>query len=202
MFCPSCGKEAPGGSTFCPQCGKPIQSVGSQRPAERKSKVLLGILAGVLGLVAVVLAAVVISNQAPNPASNRAPAARHEPVLRPVSEKLTSGQLTVRAGKYAFFKFKVDPAVMRDARVVGAFRASGGSGNDIQVVIAPEDEFENWINGHQSRVLCATEKETNGKIDVSVTEAATYYLAFSNAFSALSDKDVFADVELVYRTPQ
>jgi hypothetical protein len=91
---------------------------------------------------------------------------------------------------------------MQDARVVGSFRASGGSGNDVQVVLAEESEWENWVNGHEARVLYSTGRITTGKIDVPIAEAGTYYLAFSNAFSTFSEKDVFAEVELRYLTPR
>jgi len=122
------------------------------------------------------------------------------PLLIPVTKTLTSGQLVVRAGKYIQSKFNVDTEKMQDVRVVGSFRASGGSGNDIQLVLADESEFENWINGHQARVLYSTDQITNGKVHVQITESGAYVLAFSNTFSTMTDKDVFAEVELRYKT--
>jgi hypothetical protein len=202
MFCPSCGKEIAETSVFCLHCGKAVGAGGQQKPAEQKSKVLVGVLVGLVVVLAVVVGTVMISNETRKTTPGPFPTPPREPVLRPVSERLTSGQLTVRAGKYVFIKFKVDPTIMRDAHVVGSFHASGGSGNDIQAVIAEEDEFENWINGHEAHVLYSTGRTTNGKIDVPITGAGTYHLAFSNSFSVLSDKDVFADVELRYLTPQ
>jgi len=141
---------------------------------------------------------VVVSRLNYEPAPTGSQTENPTPVLQPVSEKLFSGQSVVRAGKYVFVKFQFDSEKMRDARVVGTFHASGGSGNDIQAVIAEESEFENWRNGHQARVLYSTDKVTNGKFDVSITETGTYYLAFSNAFSLFTDKDVFAEAELRY----
>jgi hypothetical protein len=49
-------------------------------------------------------------------------------------------------------RFKVDTSVMNDVEVVGNFRASGGSGNDIQAALMDESNFENWKNGHQAQV--------------------------------------------------
>jgi hypothetical protein len=37
-----------------------------------------------------------------------------------------------------------------------------------------------------------------GNINVAITEAGIYYLAFSNGFSAFTDKTVFAEIELRY----
>lgn len=188
MFCPSCGKEIPDSSSFCLHCGKPVAVQAAAPPRVTKSRrwvlYLIAVLAGIALIVVVV--------------SQRT----SEPVPQPVSEKLFSGQSVVRAGKYVFVKFRVDPATMQDAHVVGSFHASGGSGNDIQAVIAEEDEFENWINGHKARVLYSTEKVTNGRFDVPITEGGTYFMAFDNTFALLTDKDVFAEVELSYLTPR
>ncbi len=188
MSCPSCGKEIPDGSTFCLHCGKPIAARAAASPTGSRSTKWLLILAAIVAVIAIVVVA--LQNSMPTSTSPQ-----------PVTEKLTSGQLVVRAGSYIYVKFNVDPARMQNARVIGSFRASGGSGNDIQVVLAEESEFENWKNGHTARLLYSTEKTTTGKIDVPITEAGTYYLIFNNAFSALSDKDVFAEVSLHYLTP-
>ena len=82
--------------------------------------------------------------------------------------------------------------------VVGSFRASGGSGNDIAAVLAAESEFENWINGHQARALFATDKVTMGQLNVLITQSGTYILAFNNRFSLSTPKTVSADIELRY----
>jgi hypothetical protein len=70
--------------------------------------------------------------------------------------------------------------------VVGSFRASGGSGNDIAAVLAAESEFENWINGHQARALFATDKVTMGQLNVLITQSGSYILAFNVASTPLT----------------
>ena len=42
---------------------------------------------------------------------------------------------------------------MLEPTITGNFNASGGSGNDIQAIIADEMNFTNWINGHQAGVF-------------------------------------------------
>lgn len=79
---------------------------------------------------------------------------------------------------------------------VMAVEVSGGTGNDIQVVLAEESEFQNWINGHQTHALYSTPKVTAGRINVAIREPGTYYLAFTNSFSVFSSKTVTADIEL------
>ncbi len=200
MFCPSCSKEIPEGSTFCLHCGKSVQAPqGERRELSKAGWLLIGV---VIALV-IFFGARAILDTGKEPPS-QPPAAQitqpPPPVLIPITEKLASGQLVVRAGKYISTKFNVDTNKMQDVRVVGSFRASGGSGNDIQIVLAEESEFENWINGHQAQALYSTGKTTTGKIDVQITQPGTYILAFSNTFSTMTDKDVFAEVELRYKT--
>lgn len=119
-------------------------------------------------------------------------------ILRPSRQPLFSGEIVVAAAQYRYQTFTVTTTAMVNPRVVGSFHASGGMGNDIQVVLAEKSEFENWANGHKARVLYSTEKETSGHMNVPITQPGTYYLAFSNTFSLLTQKHVDADIELQY----
>jgi len=87
---------------------------------------------------------------------------------------------------------------MHEARVAGNFTASGGLGNDIVAVVATEDEFANWINGHQAKVYYSTGgQKTTDRFDVRLVPG-TYILAFNNQFSAFSDKYLFLEVDRNY----
>ncbi|HYL36187.1 MAG TPA: hypothetical protein VEV17_09775 [Bryobacteraceae bacterium] len=90
---------------------------------------------------------------------------------------------------------------MASVRVAGSFHTSGGSGNDIEAVVADWGECENWVNGHPAPVLYASGKTTNAKVDVPLHQAGTYCLAFSNTMSLLSAKTVSGDVALRYLLP-
>ena len=114
-------------------------------------------------------------------------------------EKLVSGQIVVGPGQMQWIRFQVDTTKMMSVRVVGRFNVSGGTGNDIQAALADEDNFENWKNGHPASVLYDTGKTTVGSLDVRIGAPGTYYLAFSNKFSALSQKYVYPDIELQYQ---
>ncbi len=87
---------------------------------------------------------------------------------------------------------------MRNAHLKGRFTASGGSGNDVQVVLAAEDEHVNWKNGHVAKVLYSSGKITIGTLDVPISRSGIYYLAISNTFSAVSTKSVLSEVVLTY----
>ncbi len=117
----------------------------------------------------------------------------------PVKEQLTSGQTIVKPGAYFYEKFVVDR--VKDAHVTGSFNASGGTGNDIEVLLLEESNFENWKNGHSAPALYSSGHITTGKIDVPLGQTGTYYIIFSNIFSQ-SEKQVFSDISLTYLPSQ
>jgi len=190
MFCPACGKELPDGSAFCLKCGKP--TVAPQAPQKKGGVPPLRLIG--IALLFFVLVGVYWSQNRPSPTPSKPTPNQHAPILVPMSTKLFTGQIIVKAGGYVTNKFTVDPS-MRNFRVTGHFNASGGTGNDIQIVLADEDEFQNWINGHEAKVFYSTPKITTGKLDVGALGPGRYVLAFSNTFSTLTDKQIFAEVE-------
>jgi hypothetical protein len=133
------------------------------------------------------------SSKSPSASTGSQPSIRYVPV----SQKVATGQVVVKARGYVQYSIHISPD-MRDARVSGSFNVSGGSGNDIAAVVADENEFINWINGHQAKAYYGTRGNlTTDRFDVRLGPG-NYVLAFSNRFSALSDKYVFLDVDLNY----
>jgi hypothetical protein len=126
---------------------------------------------------------------------------RYRPVYSaevPVSQKLATGQILVKAGGYVQYRITI-AAEMVEPVITGSFNASGGTGNDINAVIADEMNYTNWINGHQARVFLGTEgKQTTGNFEVRL-RPGRYYLVFSNMFSAFTDKQVFLEVDLNHK---
>jgi hypothetical protein len=125
----------------------------------------------------------------------------HRPTVQ-ACQKVVSGRATVRDGKYFYASFRVDPRKMKDLRLMGSFHTFSGNspGNDIQAVIGREDQFQNWASGRPSRNLYSTNPVSNGRFDLPVLQAGTYYLAFRNTSSSPMDNYVFADVELRFHT--
>ena len=118
--------------------------------------------------------------------------------MRTYSERLLAGEIEVRAGEVAHYQVNIDTAKMVNAKVVGSFRVSGGSQNDIAVALVAESEFEYWANGHQANVLFATNKVTRAKLNWPITSSGSYVLAFDNRFALLSPKRITVDIELHY----
>jgi hypothetical protein len=174
-------------------------------PVERSNRLvwIFGI-----GLALAIMALIVTrsSNNRSRASDDRAPVARPAasaaPVLKtryvPVNQKLATGQIFVKANGYVQYRIAITPDMVAPI-VTGSFNASGGSGNDIQAVMADETNYTNWINGHESRVFWGTQgRQTTGTFEVRLPPGM-YYLVFSNKFSAVTSKQVFLEVDLNYK---
>jgi hypothetical protein len=205
MYCPSCAKEIPEESRFCLGCGKTIHVVAggaqpekptsaSRRASPARTRNALIVLSVLLGL-----AALAVFNEASRGTAADSPSSPHlfKTSVAKV-DKLASGQIVVRAGSIWFTRFTVDTSTMSNVRVVGRFTAAGAFGNDIAAILTDEDDFENWKNGHPARALYSTGPTTVSNINAAITAPGTYYLAFSNKFSLLMERNVSAEVELHY----
>jgi osmoprotectant transport system substrate-binding protein len=96
--------------------------------------------------------------------------------------------------------FEVDLKTMRNVKVVGWFISTGGSGNDIRVLVLDDIDFINWSNLHQVEGLYKTDKITTAKIDIPITASGKYHLVFDNRFSKFRSKDVLAKVYIYYES--
>ena len=120
------------------------------------------------------------------------------PQLHKVS--IPTRAFTVSALAANNFTFPV-PAGAFDVTMKGHFAATGGLGNDIEVVVVSEDEFVNWRNGHPSKAFYNSGRVTQDTIKLNLpSDAATYYVVFSNKFSLFTPKAVEADVDVNFYT--
>ena len=197
--CPYCAEPIREGATVCRYCNRtlvataPIPTPQAATTQRRRNSVAALIL---FGLILVLIWVIATRNKTTSPGSATS---FPVPIPHPVSQKLLNGNLEVASGTYRYINFSVPAGAIR-ARVSGSFHAFGGSGNDIQVVIASPPEFENWINGHQAQVYYSTDKVTNGTID-RLLPPGDYTLAFDNRFSAFSRKEVTGEITLTYLQP-
>jgi hypothetical protein len=116
----------------------------------------------------------------------------------PVTQKIATGQVLVRANGYLQYRITITPEMIKPT-VTGSFTASGGSGNDIQAAILDEPNYPNWINGHAAKVFWSTEgKQTTGSFEVKLSPGM-YYFVLNNRFSLFTSKQVFLEVDLTYQ---
>src|ERR1700683_4224701 len=182
MFCPKCGKELPDDSQFCLKCGQPTTAAASVPKAKSRvttSHILGGITIGIFLAIAIWFFMIRLSGM---PGSNSSSpvsfiSSPPAPVLVPATQNLFTGQITVKPGEYVTNTFNVEPGML-NFHVDGQFSASGGLGNDIQVVLADPNQFQDWINGHQATVFYSTNKETSENFDMGPLGPGQYLFAF------------------------
>jgi hypothetical protein len=156
----------------------------------------------VLGVLGWLLYSVAHENQPQiKPASFIAPRAS-TPVIQPFTVSLGEKAFTIPSGTYKYYRFTIPPQ-SSEVQMTGRFEATGGSGNDVDVVVLNEDEFTNWTNHHRVPTYYNSGKVTVGTVDAhlpstSTGDSATYYLIFNNAFSVFSNKAVSTDISLHY----
>jgi hypothetical protein len=88
-------------------------------------------------------------------------------------------------------KFVTTPPIVLagDCRLKGTFRATGGSANDIRVVITDERGVQNLGERHESLSWYDSGKVTLSAIDAQL-RPGTFYVVFDNGFSPVSNKVV------------
>ncbi len=106
--------------------------------------------------------------------------------------------ITVNSDEFLDLPFDVNVTNMHNVRVVGWFMASGGSRNDIKVLILDGIDLINWDNLHEIEGVYKSGKLTIGKIDVPIIASGKYHLVFDNRFSEFSSKNVLAKVYLYW----
>jgi predicted nucleic acid-binding Zn ribbon protein len=122
------------------------------------------------------------------------------PVLRTThSLPLYAGFTSVPAKQLTWKCFSI-AASQEDPKVIGRFQAAGGSGNDIQMVVASEDEFTSWRTIHSGTLLYDSGKMTATGVEVPMPGQGRYCAGFSNAFSGFSAKSVNATINLDFST--
>lgn len=115
------------------------------------------------------------------------------PVTR---SRIGQPETVVAAGRLAYYQIFVPAG--DTAYVGGTFEAEGGSGNDIYVYLTASDGLTNLLNHHEFRSWFSTSgPQTAGAMNVGPLGPGVYYLVFDNEFSAVSNKVVTSDIELV-----
>jgi len=124
---------------------------------------------------------------------------RKSPVVERHTDNIVNGTIGVSAGTHTSYRATVTGS-MNNVHLVGQFRASGGSGNDIIVLVMSEMDYTNYSNGHKASVYYNSDQTTVGSFDVRLSDAGTYFVVYDNNFSFISAKNVATRVDLKYET--
>jgi hypothetical protein len=114
------------------------------------------------------------------------------------TDNVVNATISVDAMNHAAYRVTIGES-QKDPHIVGSFRASGGMGNDIKVLVMTETDYVNWANGHQGSTYYNSGQLTTSSFDVGPLPPGDYRVVFDNSFSAFSRKNVTARVDLNYR---
>jgi hypothetical protein len=106
-----------------------------------------------------------------------------------VSYNIVNGNIGVSSSSYSDYPVTA-PAGAYNVQISGNFRASGGSGNDIIVLILDQTGFVNWQNGHQATNYYNSGQLTTSSFSVTLPSSGTYHLVYSNQLSTFTSKTV------------
>jgi hypothetical protein len=201
MFCASCGKQILDDSTFCGGCGK--------RLSEEPKKSRPGWAVRILVAIGIVLVAIVVLRLIPGMVKSSdgdksiselprmTSPDRSQPIRQERAEPLFVGTEQIPAHNLTWKCFNVPPA-LENPTLVGTFQAVGGIGNDIQFVIATEEEFNVWRNTKTGTLLYDSGRMIVGNVEFPFPSAGRYCAGFSNAWSMFSGKSVSTDLKMKY----
>ncbi len=103
---------------------------------------------------------------------------------------ILNGSTVVQPLNSTGWSVKADMSVMADPTISGHVTASGGAGNDIQVLVLTESDYSNWKNNHTVRPIYNSGQVTAADVRARLPESGTYYVVLSNVFSTFTPKTV------------
>ncbi len=184
-YCSRCGKELDRDAAYCKHCGAEVTGTGEGQIPKAKPKrvTVVTIVSYFLGAFLLALAIYFI-------------VAKNKPVPPPAPQEqvLVNEVVSVPAHNSTYYQFTLN----RNAVLTGNFRAFGGSGNDIVVLVMDADSYVNWTNGHDVNVAYNSGQVTVGRLSVGLSPGR-YCLVFDNRFSVVTNKSVEAHVSLIAR---
>jgi hypothetical protein len=201
--CPFCAEEIQDAAVVCKHCKRDVPSAAhttaspapsvsrsaSSKPQSAPSgttrrNTLLGLLVVLLLLVVLVVA----NSGSDNSGSGAAALASavSAPNVIPIA---TNQELVIPAGSVQSFTWTA-PQYQPNCHISGHIQVTDGGSKDVQVVVLDADDYQNWVNGHQSKAYFQTEKTTAVTLNVNTGTVGPLVVAISNGFSVLSDKKV------------
>jgi hypothetical protein len=199
--CPECNSDISDQAPACPKCGFPIKNADIQDASDnsttsnkilkpKKKSRLKPLLLILICLVIVYYSLPLFIGHSSGTVSD---------VLRPKRDiPLLNGSIVVEAAGYKYYNFSINQN-WRNISLTGSFQASGGSGNDIRVLVMTNNDFKNYTNGHKASSYYNSGKLTASNVNINLpSQADDYVLVFDNAFSLISDKTVTGNITLSY----
>jgi hypothetical protein len=183
--CPECNSDISDQAPACPKCGYLIRQKVSNtgNPEETANKIqankkTINKIFSVVGVIVFIILILLIIKG-----------------LGIIKISIIDTSFTVSARSYSVYA--VTNMGLPLVKVGGNIEASGGSGNDIRVLVLSKREFLNWENNLHANFLYDSGQQTSAKLDVSLPSGEKeYVIVFDNTFSFISDKVVTANIFL------
>ena len=121
----------------------------------------------------------------------------------PAAQQLASGNYVVYAVSPQAWRFTIDPKTMTNATLTGHFTITDGKPKDIDVYVFKDDVYFKWRAADPTargsfKPVFSSLKQTEGSLNVKVTDPGNYYVIFSNLYQYEGTKKLTADVKLQY----
>lgn len=117
----------------------------------------------------------------------------------PGSVTILNGSRVVQALSYLSWTVAADTSVMAEPTILGRITASGGTGNDIRLLVLSEPDFANWKNNHPVAPIYDSGQITSADVKARLGDAGTYYVVLSNMFSTVTPKTVEGTLALTWK---
>lgn len=216
--CPYCAETIREAATVCRYCNRALGDLGSAKNAPPSMPIVAKnpwrAILSIMVLFAVLLLlfwAYTHSSQAEAERQNAQlvrqmagisptaatahPAPQPPPQPQFFKTHILQGQYEIGGGQIQAWTYEV-PTQINRVGFSGAFRAFGGRGNDIELVICTPFDFENWKNGHPTNVVYASGKVTTAQVNVPTVAPGKYVIALDNRFSAFARKQVTMELDV------
>lgn len=223
MYCLQCGTQLSESARFCCGCGTAhvvtqTSTSTTQKSDSHKSKGIITLLILLVALVVSGVAYLIVridaerkksqvqnqTSQPQEPAQIAMPPVHPQAIDTPIPVVKRTSTLPIGQGSFTIEPSQDSPTYFSiyDAgdltKIIGRFKARGGSGNDVEVLLLTKEGYENWANGHSCQQCCFYQsgRVTTGHLDVSLP-TGDYVLVFSNKFSVFSSKIVDSDIKSI-----
>ncbi len=199
--CPECDTEVSDQALSCPKCGFPfdkkipseksIQPQGKPRKKTRMGLILAILIIGLIGILSLLTVPKLLEYRGNSKGSI------FDLIPQERAASLAYGSIIVKPNQRRYYEFNTQKS-WRNIHVKGSFTASGGSGNDIRVLLMTKNDFINFTNGHKYQRLYDSGQTSVSDLDVFLaSDDGKYVLAFDNSFSLFTKKEVNADISLI-----
>jgi hypothetical protein len=187
--CPYCAEPIQASAVFCKHCRRDIAATGA-KPPQPGGKMSLGTriwsltLFGCLALLAYLK--ITGANRLPLPHFGLLGARLWQPKVTVISN---NDDLEIPALQVRYYEWQAVPPQIT-CHLNGRVLVVSGGNKDIDVLVMPKDDLENWLNNHAAKAYYQSGHETAVTLNTTIVGPGNYVLVLSNMISVITEKTV------------